>query len=54
MAKEKGPYVNEQGVSLFDLVLDRYDRWLMDLPYVRSGQGGAVAGDSQPKLVREV
>ena len=54
MAKEKGPYVNEQGVSLFDLVLDLYDRWLMDLPYVRSGRGGAVAGDSQPKLVREV
>jgi hypothetical protein len=54
MAKKKDPYVNEQGASLFDLVLDLYDRWLMDLPYVRSGRGGAVAGDSQPELVREV
>jgi hypothetical protein len=54
MAREKGSYVNEHGISLFDLVLDLYDRWLMGLPYLRRGSGGAVAGDSQPELVREV
>ena len=54
MAKEKGPYVNKHGVSLFDLVLDLYDRWLMGLPHLRTGSGGAVTGDSQPELVREV
>jgi hypothetical protein len=52
MAKEKGPYVNEHGVSLFDLVLDLYDQWLMGLPYLRSGSGGAVAGAVLPGLHR--
>jgi hypothetical protein len=54
MAEQDGPYVNEYGVSLFDLALDLYDCWLMDLPHVRSGRGGVVAGGSQPELVREV
>ena len=54
MAKDKGPYVNEHGACLFELVLDSYDPWLEGLPYVRSGSGGAVVGYSQPELVREV
>jgi hypothetical protein len=54
MAKEKGPYVNEHGVSLFDLVLDLYDQWLEGLPYVESGSGGQVTAHAQPELVREV
>jgi hypothetical protein len=54
MAKEKGPYVNEHGVSLFDFVLDLYDQWLEGLPYVESGSGGQVTAHAQPELVREV
>jgi len=54
MAREKGPYVNEHGVSLFDLVLDLYDQWLEGLPYVESNSGGQVTARAQPDLVQEV
>jgi len=54
MAKQNDPYLNEEGVSLFDLSLDLYDRWLMGLPYLYTGRDGSVTGKSQPELVREV